>query len=70
MDVRAISAAKGSRGRLGTAGGLGGFGSEESAVVARAPRKQDWEEFYDESARAKYWFNKLTGEASWTQPMY
>ena len=63
--MRAISTATGSRCRLGT-GGLG----DDTAVVARAPRKQDWEEFYDESARAKYWFNKITGEASWTQPTY
>jgi hypothetical protein len=30
--------------------------------------KKDWEEYYDASARAKYWFNKVTGEASWTPP--
>ena len=30
--------------------------------------KKDWEEFYDSSARAKYWFNKSTGEASWICP--
>ncbi len=29
---------------------------------------KDWEEFYDESARAKYWYNKKTGEASWISP--
>jgi len=67
QDVRAISTAKGSRGRMNV-GGADEFNS--NAVAVRAPRKQDWEEFYDESARAKYWFNKLTGEASWTQPQY
>ena len=30
--------------------------------------KKDWEEFYDEQAKAKYWFNSKTGEASWIQP--
>lgn len=30
---------------------------------------KDWEEFYDESARAKYWYNKVTGEASWVNPL-
>jgi hypothetical protein len=29
---------------------------------------KDWEEFFDESARAKYWYNKKTGEASWISP--
>ena len=27
-----------------------------------------WQEFYDESAQAKYWYNAATGEASWVQP--
>lgn len=35
----------------------------------RAINPKEWEEFYDESAKAKYWFNKLTGEASWINPM-
>ena len=64
-----MTAAKGSRGRLGTAG-LGATEPDAvEAVGTRAMRKQDWQEFYDESARAKYWFNKATGEASWTQPV-
>ena len=29
---------------------------------------KDWEEFYDSSAGAKYWFNKVTGEATWIAP--
>lgn len=35
----------------------------------RAINPKEWEEFYDESARAKYWFNKVTGEASWINPL-
>jgi hypothetical protein len=35
----------------------------------RAINPKEWEEFYDESAKAKYWFNKITGEASWINPM-
>ena len=31
-------------------------------------KEKEWEEFYDPSARAKYWFNKATGEASWISP--
>jgi hypothetical protein len=27
-----------------------------------------WEEHYDEAAKAKYWFNKTTGEATWVSP--
>ena len=34
----------------------------------KATRRQDWEEFYDESMRAKYWYNTSTGEASWVKP--
>jgi len=29
---------------------------------------QQWEEFYDSSAGAKYWFNNFTGEAQWEDP--
>jgi hypothetical protein len=27
-----------------------------------------WEEYWDEQAQAKYWFNNVTGEATWTRP--
>lgn len=27
-----------------------------------------WQEFWDEQAQAKYWYNEATGEASWTKP--
>ena len=27
-----------------------------------------WAEFFDESAQANYWFNDVTGEASWINP--
>ena len=30
--------------------------------------KRDWEEYFDTAAKAKYWFNKKTGEASWICP--
>jgi hypothetical protein len=28
----------------------------------------EWEQYYDESAQAYYWYNNGTGEASWTDP--
>jgi len=28
----------------------------------------EWQEFWDENAQAKYWYNSITGEASWTRP--
>ena len=28
----------------------------------------EWQEFWDESAQAKYWYNNSTGEATWTKP--
>jgi hypothetical protein len=28
----------------------------------------EWQEFWDEQAQAKYWYNQNTGEASWTKP--
>lgn len=31
--------------------------------------KKDWERFYDDTAKAYYWFNAASGEARWTDPM-
>ena len=28
----------------------------------------DWEMFYDENAQARYWYNRITGEATWINP--
>lgn len=28
----------------------------------------EWQEYWDENAQAKYWYNNVTGEASWTKP--
>ena len=30
---------------------------------------ETWQEFFDDSAQAKYWYNPATGEASWVQPI-
>ena len=57
---------------MGGGGGASKSSSSSSSAAAAAKRgkakKQDWEEFYDSSAKAKYWFNKVTGEASWISP--
>ena len=28
----------------------------------------DWQEYWDDNAQAKYYYNEATGEASWTKP--
>ncbi len=40
---------------------------EEKQAVVNDP-KNDWEEFFDKQAKAKYWFNKKTQEAVWVKP--
>ncbi len=30
--------------------------------------KSEWQKFYDDAARAHYWFSEVTGEARWTDP--
>jgi hypothetical protein len=30
--------------------------------------ESEWQEFWDEQAEGKYWYNNYTGEASWTKP--
>jgi GH18 family chitinase len=49
-------------------GGTQALSAAPAAVVKGNKNKKDWEEFYDSSAKAKYWFNKTTGEASWISP--
>ena len=45
-------------------------GSSASPAKKRKPlvNKKDWERFYDDTAKAYYWFNASTGEARWTDP--
>jgi hypothetical protein len=47
----------------------GGAAVKINDPPAKKVNPKDWEEFYDESARAKYWYNKKTGEASWINPL-
>ncbi len=54
---------------MNTAGGIGARNTiAEPIEPVKKVNPKDWEEFYDESARAKYWYNKKTGEASWINP--
>lgn len=46
-------------------GGGGGSGNDGNK---KKGNPKDWEEHYDNAAKAKYWFNKKTGEASWISP--
>lgn len=39
-----------------------------NVIGATKASKKDWEEFYDANAKAKYWFNKVTQEATWVSP--
>lgn len=59
-----------SKSRTSTAGGEGG-GRTGRGRTPQVPVKKDepeWEEYYDEAAGAKYWYNPTTGEASWIDP--
>lgn len=41
---------------------------DEVVSVSKKFNPKDWQEFYDATTRAKYWFNTVTNEASWTNP--
>jgi len=43
-------------------------GAAKRKNAGKGKNNKDWEEFFDSSAKAKYWFNKVTGEASWISP--
>ena len=42
-----------------------GAGEKLQATAMKGPK---WEEYWDESAKANYWFNVQTGEATWIKP--
>ena len=42
--------------------------AKKSKNAISVPVESEWQEFFDKSAKAKYWFNKNTGEAVWTKP--
>ena len=45
-------------------------GVASGKMAANTNNRADWEQFYDANAKAKYWFNAKTGEASWTTPTF
>jgi len=42
--------------------------TKENAQSAAKGGKREWQKFYDDAARAHYWFSEVTGEARWTDP--
>ena len=52
----------------GSGSGAGRAGGAAAGKRGQKEKEKEWEEFYDSSAKAKYWFNKVTGEASWIKP--
>jgi len=42
--------------------------SNGSAVAEAQQQQGDWDEYWDDNAQAKYWFNRVTGEAQWVNP--
>ena len=42
--------------------------ASNGSAVASAAQKGDWDEHWDDNAQAKYWFNRVTGEAQWVNP--
>jgi len=57
-------------------GGAGGATTKQGSLnptgnllgASKAAKKLEWEEFYDANAKAKYWFNKISNEATWKKP--
>ena len=39
-----------------------------SSLTAQSSAVATWEEYWDESAQAAYWYNTITNEASWINP--
>ena len=54
----------------GMFGGMFGGGGAAPAKAAPAPAavKSDWQEIFDETYKAPYWWNEKTGETTWDKP--
>lgn len=48
--------------------GLSASRTTTAAAATKATAAGPWQEFFDNAAKAKYWFNTLTGEATWVCP--
>jgi hypothetical protein len=51
----------------------GGKAAGEAAGAAAGstkgkPKKSEWTKYFDDAAKAHYWFSEVTGEARWTDP--
>ena len=44
------------------------YSGAESEYSAHSDGAVEWQEYWDESAQAKYWYNNDSGEASWISP--
>ncbi len=42
--------------------------SQQGGKIKKVKEKSEWVKYYDEAARAHYWFSDVTGEARWTDP--
>lgn len=52
-------------------GGLTDYSTDGDEFTIEQPKESSstpWQEYWDEQAQAKYWYNNETGEASWTLP--
>lgn len=45
-----------------------GYNTESEPGEVSAAGQSEWQEYWDEQAQSKYWYNNITGEASWTSP--
>ncbi len=64
--MTAVSSKDNGKGQTPRAGGA----ANPPAAGGGPPKsnRADWEQFFDANAKARYWFNNKTGEASWVQP--
>jgi hypothetical protein len=44
------------------------YGYNSGTDFSQGGGGEEWTEYWDESAQAKYWYNNNSGEASWVQP--
>ena len=67
---QAVAKAAGKQGLGKDAGHAPGPGHGPAGQGKAAPvvNKKDWEKHWDNAAKAHYWFNAKTGEASWVNP--
>lgn len=68
MGVKDLEQKKAVSGKDAAAGGIEAALERVKSANNSRPSTSQWQEHFDAAAKAKYWYNSITGEATWVSP--